>query len=258
MQRVNYNTIAELYDEPLRDHVVDQNLFDFLATHPEIPTSRVCLLDVGCGTGKQLTANRAQFPDMPMVGLDLFDGMLKVAQKRCPSITWITGDGMVLPFHWASFDYVCNQFSYPHVREKEKMFQEIYRVLKPGGRFVLTNIDPWSMPNWIVYRYFPSAREQDYRDFLSVDRLSTSLRETGFIQLKYHLDYRVERQELREFLRYASQRYRASQFTVISDNDYHAGIRRLEQIIAGGKEQEQVLDSEFCLMTMIGDKPSSR
>jgi ubiquinone/menaquinone biosynthesis C-methylase UbiE len=181
--------------------------------------------------------------------------MLEVARRRCQGIAWVTGDGMVLPFHWASFDYVCNQFSYPHIREKEKMFHEVYRVLKPGGRFVITNIDPWSMPNWIVYRYFPSAREQDYRDFLSVDRLSASLREAGFIQVQYHLDHRVERQELREFLRYASQRHRASQFMVISDKDYYAGIKRLEQIIAGGKEQEQVLDSEFCLVTMIGDKP---
>lgn len=258
MQRVNYNTIAELYDEPLRDHAVDQNLFDFLATYPGINTSRVSLLDVGCGTGKQLTANRAQFPDMLMVGLDLSEGMLEVARKRCPSIAWVTGDGMILPFPWASFDYVCNQFSYPHIREKQKMFQEVYRVLKPGGRFVLTNIDPWSMPNWILYRYFPSAREWDYRDFLSVDRLSNSLREAGFIQVKYHLDYKMERQELREFLRCASQRYRASQFMVISDNDYNAGIRQLEQIVAGGKEQEQVFDSEFCLVTMLADKPSSR
>jgi ubiquinone/menaquinone biosynthesis C-methylase UbiE len=255
MQRVNYNEIAELYDEPLRDHPVDPNLFDFLRTRPEIPASKVCVLDVGCGTGKQLTANRAQFSDMPMVGLDLFKGMLKVARRRCLTVAWVNGDGAVLPFHENSFDYVCNQFSYPHVSEKEKMFQEVYRVLKPGGRFVLTNIDPWSMPNWIIYSYFPSAREQDYHDFLPVDRLIASLHKAGFIHVQYQLNHKTEGQELSEFFRYASQRYRASQFMVIPDNDYKAGIRRLAQMMADGRKQK--LDSEFCLMTMIGDKPSS-
>jgi hypothetical protein len=67
MPRVNYNEIAFLYDEPLRDHGVDPHLLAFFDTHPEVVSAEARILDIGCGTGKQLTANRERFPDMAMV-----------------------------------------------------------------------------------------------------------------------------------------------------------------------------------------------
>ena len=61
MVRLNYDEIAERYDEPARDHVVDPDLVRFLTARSEPPTSAVRVLDIGCGTGKQLAANRRQF-----------------------------------------------------------------------------------------------------------------------------------------------------------------------------------------------------
>src|SRR5712691_9606271 len=103
-------------------------------------------------------------------GGDVFVGMLRVAKQRGPRMAWVNGDGAVLPLHSDSFDYACNQFSYHHIQTKEHMMYDVWRVLKSGGRFVMTNIDPWSMPNWIVYRYFPAARDLDHQDFLRVER----------------------------------------------------------------------------------------
>lgn len=57
MQRVNYDKIAHLYDEPLRDYGVDGNLLAFVTERPDIDPSSLAVLDVGCGTGKQQTAN---------------------------------------------------------------------------------------------------------------------------------------------------------------------------------------------------------
>ena len=255
MQRVNYDAIAEGYDEPLRDHSVDPNLIEFLEEFRGIAHADTPILDVGCGTGKQLAANKAQFPGLPMTGLDLFRGMLTIARKRRPDISWVHGDGAALPFRGDSFVYACNQFSYPHVREKEKMFREIWRVLRPGGRFVLTNIDPWSMPDWIVYRFFPTARELDYNDFLPADTLGSLFEDTGFIRVRVHHRHWVNRQELGEFLRYAMQRHRTSQFMAIPDKDYLSGIEQLKHTCADARENELVVDSGFCLVTVRGDKP---
>ena len=124
MQRVNYNEIAPLYDKPLHDHTIDPYLLTFVESHPELVPSAMGILDVGCGTDKQLTANRSRFPDMTMVGVDRFTGMLHVAQQRGPSIAWVNGDGAVLPLHADSFYYACNQFSYPHIQAKEHMVDQ--------------------------------------------------------------------------------------------------------------------------------------
>jgi hypothetical protein len=43
----------------------------------------------------------------------------------------------------------------------------------------------------------------------------------------------------------------------MSDKDCHAGIRQLRRIVAGGKERGQASDPDFCLVAMLGDKPSS-
>lgn len=255
MQRVNYNEIAPLYDEPLRDHAVDPHLLAFFDSHPELTPSEARILDIGCGTGKQLAANRARFPDMALVGVDVFAGMLRVAKQRSSDIAWVNGDGALLPLHADSVDYACNQFSYHHIQAKEHMVYEVWRVLKPGGRFVMTNIDPWSMPNWIVYQYFPAARDLDQQDFLPVERFVAVMRAAGFVNVHTHREYHCTREALQDFLAYASQRHRTSQCMVISDADYHAGLQRLEQVIANAQGQQIVVDAEFCLVTVLGDKP---
>jgi hypothetical protein len=58
---------------------------------------------------------------------------------------------------------------------------------------------------------------------------------------------------MEEFLRYASQRHRASQLMVIQDSDYEAGIARLERIVEDSDVKRQV-DSELCLVTILADK----
>ena len=193
-----------------------------------------------------------------MVGVDVSAGMLRIAKQRGPRIAWVNGDGAVLPLHSDSVDYACNQFSYHHLPVKEAMVHEVWRVLKPGGRFVMTNIDPWSMPNWLVYQYFPAARDRDHQDFLPVERFVAVMRAAGFVNVRAHHAHHSTREALQDFLAYASQRHRTSQCMAIADTDYHDGLQRLEQVIANAQGQQIVVDAEFCLVTVIGDKPAGK
>ena len=88
------------------------------------------VMDFGCGTG-------ILFPELAargywIVGIDLSLDMLR-AGGESPFVSRVCGDGCFLPFAGASFDAVFCRGSIHHVPDRRQAFQEIVRVLKPGG-----------------------------------------------------------------------------------------------------------------------------
>lgn len=251
--RVNYDAIAHLYDQPWRDYPCDGRLVSFVVERGGNP-AEVCALDVGCGTGKQLAANRRRFEDMTLVGVDRSAGMLRVARSREPGVRWIRGDAEALPFPSNAFHYATNQFSYPHIGDKPRFAREVFRVLRPGGRVVVTNIDPWAMPGWIIYRFFPEAWTLDERDYLRADALAALLTDAGFTAIEWSTRDLSRDEDLAAFEAYASERHVASQFMAITDTAYAAGLRRVREArVAGGRGA--AVRSTFVILTIQADKP---
>ena len=251
--RVDYDAIAHLYDEPRRDHAPDRLLEEFLAQRRAGLAPDVRVLDVGCGTGKQLASNRARFGKMTMVGVDRSAGMLRIARAREPEVAWILGDAHALPVGSGTVDYATNQFSYPHIRDKTRFASEIFRVLRPGGRFVLTNIDPWAMEQWIIYRYFPEARALDERDYLTKASLVNLLAEVGFVDIETSTRDLSRDEDLARFHAYATQRHSASQFLALPDAVYEAGLGRVREHLSVAGAGVTV-PSEFVILTVSADK----
>ena len=252
--RVDYDAIAHLYDDRRRDYQADTRLEAFIAERHVGRSDPVRILDVGCGTGKQLAADRTRFGRATLVGVDRSAGMLAVARARDASVIWIRGDAGALPLQSASFDYATNQFSYPHIADKNAFAAEIFRVLRPGGRFVITNIDPWAMDHWILYRYFPDARALDERDFLPQIELERLLAGAGFTRVAATSADLSKDEALESFFASVSRRHTASQLMAISDTAYEAGLRRVRDAVAaaGGGT---VVRSAFVLLTIVADKP---
>ena len=255
-QRANYDLIAHLYDEPGRDYGIDPDLVEFLSETAEQRSSRCRVLDLGCGTGKQLAASHHGLAGIQATGLDLFYGMLVQARKRGAGIHWVQGDSANPPFASGSFDYITNQFSYHHIQDKKRMLSEIFRILKPGGRFVITNLDPWSMLGWIVYTYFPTSRQRDLVDFLPMHELTSLMQKAGFSNVRTTYRHTRGEENLSEFLAYASQRHRTSQLMAIPDNDYADGISRLKESVRKLSVESRI-SSEICLVCVRGDKPAN-
>ncbi len=92
------------------------------------PHLRGRVLDVGAGD------NRLVLLYKNGVGVDVYNWE--------PSLT-IIQDAARLPFEEGSFDTVCMLACLNHIPNREKALVEARRVLKPGGRLVLTMIDPW-------------------------------------------------------------------------------------------------------------------
>jgi ubiquinone/menaquinone biosynthesis C-methylase UbiE len=133
VSHVNYDAIAHLYDgQPYRAKTVDSELVAFLAQHGSITS--LSLLDIACGTGSQLVANRAIAPNAQLVGLDRSIGMLGQARSKGVKIAWVQAEGAMLPFRPESFDFVSCQFGFHHVPDKKGMLDEAFMALGRGGR----------------------------------------------------------------------------------------------------------------------------
>jgi ubiquinone/menaquinone biosynthesis C-methylase UbiE len=97
------------------------------------------VLDVGCGTG---VLARAAAPRTgrsgAVTGLDPNDGMLTVARRVAPSLSWRAGAAEALPFDDRSFDRVLSQFVLMFVDDPSRALEEMRRVTAPGGTIALS------------------------------------------------------------------------------------------------------------------------
>lgn len=96
------------------------------------------VLDVACGTGvlSRTLAERVG-ENGSVIGLDVNEGMLAVANRASPKIEWKQGNAEDLPFEDDSFDGVVSQFALMFFDNRQKAIQEMMRVLKPGGQMAV-------------------------------------------------------------------------------------------------------------------------
>jgi len=98
------------------------------------------LLDVGCGTGALLEAIHLKFPEVEVAGVDPSAEMLDVARRKLAgNITLEQGWAEALPFPDESFDVIVSCSAFHFCREPARALEEFRRVLKPGGRIVVTD-----------------------------------------------------------------------------------------------------------------------
>ncbi|HEY8346046.1 MAG TPA: bifunctional demethylmenaquinone methyltransferase/2-methoxy-6-polyprenyl-1,4-benzoquinol methylase UbiE [Symbiobacteriaceae bacterium] len=111
------------------------------------------ILDVACGTGDLTILDAAQVvPGGSVIGVDFSEGMLEVGRRRIAQtpyrdvITLQWGNAMNLEFPADSFDGVTMGWAMRNVKSIPQTLSEIYRVLRPGGRFIcLEAAKPYSV-----------------------------------------------------------------------------------------------------------------
>jgi demethylmenaquinone methyltransferase / 2-methoxy-6-polyprenyl-1,4-benzoquinol methylase len=100
------------------------------------PGSRA--LDVATGTGDlaiELASRGAS-----VVGSDFSEGMLEVARKKAPELTWEQGNALALPYEADSFDAATVGFEARNFSDLPRGLAEMTRVVRPGGRVVVLEI----------------------------------------------------------------------------------------------------------------------
>lgn len=98
------------------------------------------LLDVGCGTGTLLAVVQRAAPAVSVVGTDLAPEMLGAARTKLRGqVPLVAADAAGLPFQTGSFDVVVSSSSFHYWPDPGAGLAELARVLRPGGRLVVTD-----------------------------------------------------------------------------------------------------------------------
>jgi len=105
------------------------------------------VVDLACGTGDFCELARAR--GARVVGVDFALQMLRQARARGLSFDSIQGDGEWLPIRSASVDVVTCGFALRNFVSLESVLAEVARILKPGGRIALIDVD---RPRWSPLR----------------------------------------------------------------------------------------------------------
>jgi demethylmenaquinone methyltransferase / 2-methoxy-6-polyprenyl-1,4-benzoquinol methylase len=167
-----------------------------------LAVSRVVRPGACCGTGDLALA--AEEAGGRVTGLDFSERMLERARRKSPSIEWVRGDLLALPFENGSFDAATVGFGIRNVEDLDAGLAELARVLRPGGRLACLEITRprgalrpffrlWFdglvplagrvLPGGGAYSYLPAS----VRRFPGPEDLGEAMRRAGFAEVGWKL-----------------------------------------------------------------------
>ena len=100
------------------------------------------LLDIGCGRGGTVSVLRQYYNIGRVAGLDISPTAIAFCQSTHtqPNTEFFVGDALDLPFPDAEFDLITNIESSHSYGDLTAFYREVYRVLRPGGHFLYTDL----------------------------------------------------------------------------------------------------------------------
>jgi ubiquinone/menaquinone biosynthesis C-methylase UbiE len=135
--RAEYDALAPHYEGRWSGYIAASAEETLKRAHP-IQDERV--LDLGCGTGVLLQRILDRYPGAQVTGVDLSLVMVALARRRLPeSVRLEVADAEALPFASSSFDLVVSTSSFHFWPAPKQALAELRRVLRPGGRLVITD-----------------------------------------------------------------------------------------------------------------------
>jgi len=116
------------------------------------------LADLGCGPGYLLQLIAKEIPQVDLIGVDISEEMLQKAAinlstlGRDKKVQFKHGDIRKLPLEDDSMDFIVSTLSLHHWSDPKSAFDEIHRVLKHEGQFLLFDLrrDPQRWFFWLI------------------------------------------------------------------------------------------------------------
>lgn len=164
-----------------------------LAAFSSVPASQIHILDVPCGAGRTLKQLRGAFPKAALHGVDLSRTYLQKAnrllsQDRGNLPQLLQANAEALPyvdryFHGISSVFLFHELPAP---ARQNVINECFRVLKPGGVFVICDsIQHEDSPELkVAIDSFPVMMHEPYYRHYSTDNIVERLQDAGFVDIE--------------------------------------------------------------------------
>lgn len=146
-------------------------------------SSLEAVAEICCGSGEALKLFQDRIKRG--VGVDISISMLKTARANLPQdfFLFVQGDATMLPLASEQFTSVFMLGGVHHINDREKLFAEIFRILKPGGYFFwrepVNDFFLWTWLRAIIYKISP-ALDEKHEHPLSYETTSELFRRIGF------------------------------------------------------------------------------
>lgn len=137
------------------------------------------ILDVCCGSGVVGASFKGKVGRV--IGLDLTPEMVALARTRLDEV--ILGDVYEIPFPDNTFDGVCNREVLHLLPQPERPLSEIFRVIKPGGQFVVGQWVPFSAVDGPWMFQVVKKKQPLFVNNLYDEDMRTLLADAGFVNL---------------------------------------------------------------------------
>ena len=173
-----YDSIADEFDAKMNKYDINKRL---KVVYEELLTENIYgkkLLDAGSGTGwfSKYAAERGA----RVTSMDIGSNLLKKVAQKCSS-TCVIGSILEIPFQDNSFDFIVSSEVIEHTSDPLHAFDELYRILIPGGKLVLTTPNKlWYFAIFIANKL--KLRTYDgYENWISWRQMNQKLKNIGFV-----------------------------------------------------------------------------
>jgi arsenite methyltransferase len=146
-------------------------------------------VDLGSGRGTDVLRMAEEVGEGGFaIGVDVSEGMLEKARTNATklgvaNVKFIQSDLETIPLEDNVADLVISNCTINHISDKQKVWNEIYRILKKGGRFVVSDIyATFSIPG--EYRSDPVAVSECWAGAVTRDEYMKSLANAGFTNIE--------------------------------------------------------------------------
>jgi SAM-dependent methyltransferase len=228
--RVDYDRIAMTYDARYSGRSYDGVMSALRDLARASGPNRA--LEAGCGTGFWLAALRDIVPHR--YGIDPSSNMLARAAHRASGSILVRAAAEVVPFRSGTFDLIFCINAVHHFASFPRFVAEARRMLCPGGTLAVFGMDPHrGRDSWCVYDYFPDTKKTDLARFPSTGTIVDTMLQAGFDQVDCSIASRLVETRVGRavFDDPELQRRGCSQMALLSDEQYAAGISRIEAAI---------------------------